>query len=174
MKLLLKRTQTRSQFGRPTFKLRAKLELEESERSILTRYQFGSAELISVDQPGLVRKALITGFIAVLVAWPLIDRFQSGIPFMTRVPLVGIIGAIMAWLYYDSNRETIYVRDLIHGRYFDCRSVIGLARKEAWLSVVTSFLRQVMESAKHWDGTEVREIEALSKEEAKYVVIRGL
>ena len=62
----------------------------------------------------------------------------------------------------------------MHGRYFKCRSVIDLARKEASLGVISSFLRQVMESAKTWDGAEVHDIEALSREEAKSVVIRGL
>ena len=70
--------------------------------------------------------------------------------------------------------ETIYVKDLIHGRYFACPSIIELARKEAWLGVVSSFLRQVMESAKYWDGTEVVPVDALSRAEAKFVVIRGI
>ncbi len=31
-----------------------------------------------------------------------------------------------------------------------------------------------MESAKHWDGTETIDVEALPKEQAKYVMIKGL
>jgi len=31
-----------------------------------------------------------------------------------------------------------------------------------------------MESAKHWDGTETFDIEALPKDEAKLVMIKGL
>ncbi|MCP4185567.1 MAG: hypothetical protein GY761_20055 [Hyphomicrobiales bacterium] len=85
-----------------------------------------------------------------------------------------ITGATAGYFYYDKNRETIFVKDLLHGRFFNCDSVIELARKEAWLETITGFLRQVMEGAKHWDGTETRNIEVLPKEEAKQLMIRGL
>ncbi|MGV6850283.1 MAG: hypothetical protein ACWA5A_18070 [Marinibacterium sp.] len=52
--------------------------------------------------------------------------------------------------------------------------MIELARKEAWLGTVVSFLRQVMESAKHWDGTQRHTVEPLPKEEARQVIIKGL
>lgn len=61
----------------------------------------------------------------------------------------------------------------MHGRYFSCGSVVELARKEAWLETATAFLRQVMESAKHWDGTERRPVEVLPKDEAKRIILRG-
>jgi hypothetical protein len=83
-------------------------------------------------------------------------------------------GAGAAYFYYDRNRESVFVRDLIHGRHFACDSIVDLARKEAWLASVVSVLRQIMESAKHWDGTETIPIEALSKEEAKYIALKGL
>ena len=78
------------------------------------------------------------------------------------------------WWYANEKRETIYVRDLMHGRNFKCDSVVDLARKEAWLATVVSFLRQVMETAKHWDGTESHKVEPLPKDEARQVILRGL
>ncbi len=83
-------------------------------------------------------------------------------------------GGGAGYFYFHQKRETIFVKDLMHGRYFTCDSIIELARKEAWLGVVTSFLRQVMESAKQWDGTETLDIEALPKDEAKLVMLKGL
>ena len=85
-----------------------------------------------------------------------------------------IAGVSAGSFYFHQKRETIFVKDLIHGRYFTCGSVIELARKKAWLGVVTSFLRQVMESAKHWDGTDSLDVEALPKDEAKLVMLKGL
>lgn len=170
MKLLLKRTQSKSKLGMPIFKLWAQIEFEDDEEALIRHYRFAGAKLIEAFQPGLVRRSAIVGvavFLICLVSlWGMSFQIASGGGL--------VLGGLLGWLYYDHNRETIFVKDLIHGRYFRCDSVIDLARKETWLGVVTSFLRQVMESAKYWDGTEVVPIDALSKAEAKFVVIRGL
>lgn len=176
MKLLLKRSQTLShlpevlaRFRRPIFKLWVRLEFEGDEQALIDKYQFKDTALIAAIQPTLVRNTAIIGVAAFVIGYFIF----SGLGFFgILVALAGGAGA--GWYYFDRTRETIYVRDLIHGRYFDCNSVIALARQEAWLGVVTAYLRQVMESAKHWDGAEIREIEAMSKEEAKLVAIRGL
>lgn len=176
MKLLLRRSQSLTRlpeglarFRRPVFKLWAMLEFEGDEQKLIDTYHFADTMLIEAIQPTLIRNTAIIGVGAFVVAYLLF----SGAGFF-GILLALAAGGGAGWIYFDRTRETIFVRDLLHGRYFDCKSVIALARKEAWLGVVTSYLRQVMESAKHWDGTEVREIEALSKEEAKLVAIRGL
>lgn len=171
MQLLFRRSQGRSTFGKPVFKLWAQMEFEDDEHTIISHYRFENAKLIEAFEPSLIRRSLLAGagifILASIVLWiPM--GFQYGL-------LTGFIfGCLAGWLYFDRHRETIYVRDLIHGRTFDCRSVIDLARKEAWLELITAFLRQVMETARNWDGTEAVPIDALSKQEAKYVVIRGL
>ena len=76
-------------------------------------------------------------------------------------------------LHADSQRETIFVKDLLHGRNFTCESVVELARKEAWLEGACGVFRQVMESAKHWDGVERHTIEPLPKEQAKELILRA-
>lgn len=58
--------------------------------------------------------------------------------------------------------------------FFSCDRVVELTRKEAWLETVVSYLRQVMESAKHWGGTERHMIEPLPKDESRQVILRGL
>ncbi len=171
MKLLFKRSQSTDTTNRAVFKLWAQIEFEGDEAEIVRRYHFENALLIDAMQPGFLRTVAIIGvgaaFVCLAILWSI-----GGIPWPMLWSL--LVGAGAAWLYYDRFRQSIYVRDLVHGRYFDCNSVVELARKEAWLGVVTSFLRQVMESAKQWDGTEILPIEALSKAEAKLVVIRGL
>jgi len=171
MQLLFKRSQGKTAIlSRPVFRLYARIEFEDDEEAIVDHYRFESAKLIEAVQPGLVRNTVLIGFVVFLICLALLAGLDRQLAFGA-----GLLGGIAAgWLYFDRNRETIFVKDLIHGRYFDCKSVIELARKEAWLGLITSFLRQVMESAKHWDGTEAMPIAALSKQEAKYVVIRGL
>lgn len=171
MKLLFKRSQTAGQVGKVKFQLWGQVELDDDEAEIVKRYNFDNAILIAAVQPTLIRN---TALIAIGVFIVLFALFASGAGTTVSV-IIGLIGGGGAgYFYFDKKRETIYVKDLIHGRYFSCPSIIELARKEAWLGVVTSFLRQVMESAKHWDGTETVDVDALPKDEAKLVMIRGL
>jgi hypothetical protein len=170
MKLLFKRAQTDGVSGKVTFKLWAQTELDDDEKQMVQRYKFDSAKLIDVFQPNLLRTAIGVGIAAAIGLYVLFS--MMGIPMTTLLGLAGGAGA--AYFYYDRNRESVFVRDLIHGRHFACDSIVDLARKEAWLASVVSVLRQIMESAKHWDGTETIPIEALSKEEAKYIALKGL
>ena len=172
MQLLFKRSQTTGGFPPgPRFKLWAKIELLEEEHALVGRYQLDSSVLIDRPQPGLIRKSILIGFafsIFLGVAFVLEFGFPIG-------AFLGIsVSIAIAWFAYDRMRETIYVRDLLHGRYFQCRSVIELARTEAWLEMVSAFFRQVVETSKHWDGTQTHRIGALSPEEAKQIVIQGI
>jgi hypothetical protein len=172
MKLLFKRSQTPGRVGRVKFRLWGKVELDEDESEIVKRYNFDHAMLIEVVQPTLIRNAILVGAGVSVV---LFGVFTYGLgPTIGTILFALLGGGGAGFIFFHQKRETIYVKDLIHGRYFSCPSVIELARKEAWLGVVTSFLRQVMESARHWDGTETLDVEALPKAEAKLVMIKGL
>ncbi len=171
MKLLLRRTQSTGPTGRVRFKLWGKIELENDELQILRKYSLDKAILVFIDQPGLLRNTIVS-YIAI-----------ASIIFAFSLPRVGaedallysLIGALVpSWFLYDYFRETVYVKDLMHGRYFSCPSVVELARKEAWLQHVTSFLRQVMQTVKYWDGEEPVDIPALDNELAKQIIIKGL
>ena len=157
--------------GAPKFKLWAKIELEPDEQAVVDHYRFDQAMLIDGFQPELVKK---TATIAASVFVVATIFFWTMAGFSSALFLALIAGGVAAYFYYDKRRETIFVRDLLHGRYFSCASVIDLARKEAWLETITAFLRQVMESAKHWDGTEAIKIEALPKDLAKQMMIKGI
>lgn len=184
MDLLFKREQTTGPSGigeslpflsflgvRPKFKLWAKLELDADEKAVLDHYHFDASVLIDSYQPELMRKTFIVAGVAFVFATLL---FYTSFSFGTSMFLELFAAAAAGYFYYDKKRETIFVRDLLHGRYFTCASVIDLARKEAWLETINGFLRQVMESAKHWGGTEAIKIEPLPKEIAKQIIIKGL
>lgn len=171
MDLLFKREQTSGATGKVKFKLWGQIELDEDEQAIVKRYQFDGAVLIAAIQPTLIRSCVFIALGVFVLAAMVLSQF-AGAP--TAFTLAAIAGGGAAHWYFTEKRETIFVKDLIFGRYFSCDSVVDLARKEAWLEVVTSFLRQVMEGAKHWDGTQRHTIEALPKDEARQVIIKGL
>ena len=169
MDLLFKREQTGGNLARVDFKLWGKLELDEEEQALIDRYGFDRAILIEVLQPDLLRRSVYVGIAATIGSAVLLMR----IGVLGFVLALGV-GVFAGWWYANEKRDTIYVRDLLHGRHFKCDSIVELARKEAWLTTIVSFLRQVMVSAKHWDGTERHAIEPLPKEEARQVILRGL
>jgi len=169
MKLLFKREQATGKTGRALFNLWGKIELDELEAAAVKKYRFDSAILIEVEQPKLIRNSAIVGFLAFIGAYLILAMIG-----LSSVFVAIVLGGAGAYFYYHQKRETIFVKDLIHGRYFTCDSVIELARKEAWLQTIVAFLRQVMESAKHWDGTETHDVPVMDKDEAKQIIVQGL
>jgi len=167
MELLFKREQSNANSGGVNFKLWGKIELDEDEQAIVKRYKFDNAILIEVDQPGLLRKSIFVAVVVLIIALVL---FNS----------MGMMGALLAlaaaggggYFYYHQYRETLYVKDLLHGRNFVCASIVDLAKKEEYVAGAVSFLRQVMESAKHWDGTVRNTVDPLPKEEARQFIVR--
>lgn len=178
MDLLLQRAQNLSATtGRTDFKLHAQVDFDEEENALTKKYNLDKTVLIAVDQPGLFRNSIIVIFLCFVVLTPIIawNLFREIALGWTGVYAISLALSIaVGFFYYHQKRETIYLRDLIHGRYFKCPSIIELAKKEAWLDGTVSMLRQVMETAKHWDGTERREILPLPPEDAKRAVIRSI
>lgn len=171
MDLLFQREQTPAGMLSVKFKLWGRVELDEDEHEMMERYQFDGAILIAADQPTLFRNSFLFGLFVMAVVIFALFRLDA----LGQFALIAIFaGAAAGFWFYNEKRETIYVRDLIHGRHFSCDSVVDLARKEAWLETVVAYLRQVMESAKHWDGTQRYRIQALPKEEARQVILKGL
>ncbi len=169
MDILFKREQNNAASGGVNFKLWGKIELDDDEKAIVKKYKFADAILIFVDQPGLFRKSAMVGFGVMLLALIVLSAAKT-----IGMIMALIVGVGAGYFYYHQKRETLYVKDLLHGRHFVCDSVIELARKEAWLGTIVSFLRQVMESAKHWDGTERHIVDPLPKDEARQVIIKGI
>ena len=170
MDLLFKREQTTGNTGRVNFKLWGKLEPTTDERALISRYRFDESILIGADDTHLLRGAVKLGAIVFVVAALLFTYMLGG--------AAGILGGLAAgvgagYWHINEKRETIFVTDLLHGRNFKCESVVELAKKEAWLEGACSLFRQVMESAKHWDGVEQHTIEPLPKEQARELILRA-
>lgn len=171
MKILFRRRQTAGRFRRVGFLIWCKLELDEEEIALIKRYDFDKSVLIYSDQENLLRNALIAGVIVLVVAFFLVSA-----PFGRSVGIPVAIGLWLfsTWFYFDWFRETVLVKDLMHGRNFRSTSIVEFARREDWLKQICAYLRQVMESAKHWDGDEIVPVAPLDPEMAKQVMIRGL
>lgn len=180
MQLLLKRDQTASSIfsllplrigSGVTFLLHAELELDAEEAVLIQRYNFTKATLVESDLLDDLRQsfrpASLLGFVAFLVLWLLFS-------FSTASFLAILVTVAMTVVYFKTLREQIVVSELMAGgRTFRCDSIVALIKKEAFLANVSAYLRQVLESAKHWGDREALPILPLSKEEAKQVVLRS-
>ncbi len=156
MDLLFRREQTSGRFARVTFRLWSKIELTEEETELADRYRFHDAILIVTEQEQLLRQTVNVGITAGLVVGVL---FYLWLGLLAAGVMALFAGAGTGYLYFTEKRETIYVKDLLHGRHFSCRSIVDIAEKELHLKSIVTTFRQVMEAAKNWDGTEQIPIE---------------
>jgi hypothetical protein len=170
MELLFKREQKTDQIGRVHFMMWGKLEVTEDERALISRYQFDESVLIGSDDSELLRKSIWLGGIVFIVVTGLILYLLDNVGMAFLGGAFAGIGA--GYWYMNEKRQTIFVRDMLSGRNFKCESVVELAKKEAWLEGACAVFRQVMESAKHWDGVERHTIDPLPKEQAKELILR--
>lgn len=169
MKLLMKREQTQGRVGRVQFKLWAKIELDDDEKAIVSRYSFDQALLIGEDEPALVRKVAIYAIvIAVFVTFIFDMMAPTGLAFLLGLAAGGGFG----YWYYNEKREQVFVKDLMHGRHFQCPGIVDLTKQEAQITDVVSVFRQVMESAKHWGGTQTNDVPVLTLDEARDLILR--
>jgi len=167
MQLLYDREQV-SGARAPKFKLMAKIELDEMEHKIVAHYRLDKALLVRELDPELIRKTAMLVAAAFFVAFMV---FTAMIGWKTGLFLALVAAGGGGWYYFDKNREFIYVSDLLKGRHFKCVSVVDLAKKEAYLNNVTIILRQVMESARHWQGTQSQPIVVLPPDDAKRLIV---
>jgi hypothetical protein len=170
----------RSQHGsvRTYFQLWACLEVPDEEMKFIKKYNMQNAILVSVIQPGLLRNSLFVGFVGfwlsmAFVIFAVLPELRYGLGLPMIIGISSLVAVASGYIYYHQARETILVNDILHGRTFKCHSVIELARKEAYIQSIVGYFRQVVESAKHWDGTESIKVEPLPPEEAKRFILSG-
>ncbi|MCP4284495.1 MAG: hypothetical protein GY792_08595 [Gammaproteobacteria bacterium] len=155
-----------------TFTLHATLELDQEEEALLRKYNLTKAVLVESnfydDLIQSFRPAMLLGLVTFVVIW----FFAS---FSTSLGLALLVTLVMTGVYFKTLREQIVVSELMAGgRKFRCDSIVALIQKEAYVEGVCSYLRQVLESAKHWHDREVVGIPPLKKEEAKLAVLKAL
>lgn len=175
MNLLLKRSQYTG--WRVRFRLWAKLELTDEENSLIRKYDMDKALLVDIPQPGHMWQSFCIGVLAAPLAYVLLPTIASAARIYLRgtslIVLAVLIGAIVGYAFYHRFRESVMVRDLMYGKYFKCRSIIHLAKKEAYLEAISQHFRQVLEGAKNWNGTQTNAIEPMSPEDAKRSLLSG-
>ncbi|MEM9360003.1 MAG: hypothetical protein AAGB04_27780, partial [Pseudomonadota bacterium] len=124
MDLLFKREQANSNSGKAIFKLWGKIELTEDEKEIVKRYSFAKAILIEADQTGLFMRALFLTLGGTALGFVVL--YEMG---CLGLLIALAVGTGLGDWWSHQNRETIYVKDLLVGRHFNCDSVVALARK---------------------------------------------
>ena len=170
MKILMRHEQTPGLFQSVRFKLWGKVELEGDEQKIIDRYDFDHAVLIYEHIEGLMKWSIIIGVITVIPAFFIWAGFFGR---AIGTPIALATGAFAGWFVYDRFRETVYVKDLLYGRHFRCKSVVDISLKEEWLKQAIAYLRAVMENAKNWGGTQKTDVPPLDPESSRRIMLRG-
>ena len=141
----------------------------DDERALIERYDLAESRVLQSDDSKALKWSVGIGFVAAIFAGFFLGAYFGN----PRPAILGIpVGIATGYWWLNEKRETIFLRDLIYGRRFKCSSIVDLAKKEAWLEDSCVVLRQVLETAKHWDGVETRPVPVLSKEAAKEIVVR--
>ena len=182
MNLLFTRSQKRTSFfsivplrigGTVTFKLKAEMELTEEEKTLVKRYSFSGAVLISSDTyedlQRAFRPALLLGFLAFLLSAFLIPA--SGVAASVNgintilftlmvVPIVGVSTVfVMTIVYFFNLRKCIVLHQLLNGgRTFYCHSVVELDELEKELLDLGRRVHATLEKARDWGGREINPI----------------
>ncbi len=154
------------------FHLHAELELDAEEEELIRKYKLAGAPLVHSDLIEDLKRAfrpgLLLGVLTFIVFW-MWASFEPAV-FLGFLVTIGMTGA-----YFHTERELILVRHLLDGgRTFHCDSIVALIQKEAYLEGVSGYLRQVLESAKHWHDREVLPIKPLDKAAAKQAILKAL
>lgn len=178
MHLLYEREQSAATFrlvplqigGGVMFTLWAKAELDADEQELLSKYGLEKALLIADISPAAMQRSIRAGVLLGIVVWLVLNLIFSW-AWALGLGVLAVIG--LSAFYYNELRETIYVRDLVHGRRFRCFSVVELVRKEEYLKLLSLYLRQVIESAKHWGGRETIALPVMAPEDARQLLVRG-
>lgn len=151
------------------FSLSAELEFDAEELQLIEKYQFNHSPIVRSDFFDDLKKAvphaMIVGLVALAFLWMMVG-------FFTALPFSLIITCVMIAIYFKTERQQILVSDLMNGgRKFRCDSVVDLVHQEAFLEGVSQYLRQLIETAKHWDDREVIPIKPLDKAAAKRALL---
>ena len=154
-----------------TFSLHATLELNEEEQALIQQYNFTKSALVVSDPIDDLKKSFRPAFLLGNIAFFLLWMMGTFTFALTSALLVTLV---MTAVYFKTLREQIIVSELLgNGRKFRCDSIVELVKKEAYLQNVCGYLRQVLESAKHWDDREAIPIEPLNKDDAKLAVLKA-
>lgn len=153
------------------FKLQAELELDEEEAQLIKQYKLESAPIVVSNIFDDIKMAMRPAFLLAVLAlfvFTGMGGFAIGAIFFSLV-FLGMTG-----VYFHTMREQILVRTLLDGgKTFRCDSVVELIQKEAYLESVCQYLRQLLESAKHWGDRETIDIKPLDRAEAKQAVLKA-
>ncbi len=153
MNLLLSRGQAQGATGRPVFNLWAKAELLPEEEALLAKYRdVRNAVLLDGDATRALKLAAYIALpLAAAVALFVLANVSAGTAAVTFLFAFGLA----AYLIYEQLREQVYIRDLLNGRAFKCRSVTELMEKEEIIKGMAVNFRQLLEDMKDWGGKEV-------------------
>lgn len=125
MKLLLRRSERQSTFGKPIYVLEVRAELSPEELGWIDKFKFGTSLLYS-------RKGK-----------PNFDPYTIG---------VSGVGALL--LHYATDM-TVSVNDLRHGKRIECKEIMEMLAAEEQIREAAKNFGSVLKAASQFGGEEV-------------------
>ena len=144
---------------KPVFFLRVRADLEGNEKVLIEKYRVRDALLYERDREQNVRTTF-RWCIGIFVGLSVLLQI-SGSGFVNGLVSGAIIAVIAFPIIYRQIREYIYIRDVIGGKVFLCRSVVALMEKEELIKKLSFGFRQLLEDMKNWGGEEVLDLQPL-------------
>ena len=186
MNLLLRRSQSSYKlfkllpllFGSGViFNLHAEVQFEPDELELIRKYHLEEARIYDGNMWPAIRDSIFPALIAAVITYvpfyigllPIKAIFGIGGSTLT---LFGIIFAGWLFAHFWDKYENLRIADLMNGgRTFRCDGVVSLIHREDKMDRVCMFVKQVLESAKQWHDREAKSIPALSREEARRLIL---
>jgi hypothetical protein len=125
MQLLIKRGQRRAMGGKHVFDLWVQYELTLEEQGLIHKYGLENFVLTLGNVKRDIVKSVLYAWVLSLLVLLFASSFTTQAWELSLLVLVG--GSVGI---YNQIRETIKVKDIIHGRSFACGSVVALIERE--------------------------------------------
>ena len=161
MQLLIQRGQrTTAILNNNRFTLWAKYELTQNEVELVRKYDIYDTILVE-GKPRELRRAAIWAIIPTFI---ILMLFTLALPAEFHQPQSIIAVALLVYplsvfLIYNQIRQLVKVSDLLDGRTFPCKSVVGLLVKEKEITDMSLAFRHLLEALKNWRAREIVKLE---------------
>jgi hypothetical protein len=150
MNLVMKRQRLEGGITWNTFKINARMTIDEDESSLIRKYSLRNVVLTPGNTPRDLRKAAwISGIISLLLYFILLHN----------IGVTLLVFLVAGFLVYAQIREEVRVEDLLTGRDFGARSLVQLLVKENRIRKMSGVFAIVIEQARTWHEPEVIPIE---------------
>jgi hypothetical protein len=140
------------------FHINARMVVEREENSILAKYLLYDTIITEGNIWRDIRRAVMISFVIAFIVTALIYK-RNDIGLFPLIFLFFTILLALSYVTYHQIREEVRVNDLLTGRDFKARSLIGLLSKEHNIRKMAAVFAKVVEQARTWEEPEVIDLQ---------------